>query len=85
MELNELRGQIDVIDRELTALFVRRLEAAEEIAKRKAEAGLPVFQPQREEQVLSAVLERTPVAMQEDVALLYDAIFRISRRRQEAK
>ena len=42
MELEHLRQQIDRIDDELVALFVRRMEIAAQIADYKKQNGLPV-------------------------------------------
>ena len=53
-ELQELRGELDGLDRELTALLERRLALAREIARAKAQRGLPVRDAAREAQVLSS-------------------------------
>ncbi len=42
MDIQELRQQIDAIDRELTALYCRRMETSRAIGKYKRENGLPV-------------------------------------------
>lgn len=55
MTIERYRVRIDEIDRRLVRLLCQRARAAMEIGKVKHQQGLPVFNPQREEQVLSAV------------------------------
>ena len=47
-ELENARKEIEKIDRELAALFERRMELSAVIGKYKAENGLPVRDPDRE-------------------------------------
>jgi chorismate mutase len=49
MNLDELRGLIDQINEEIVALFARRLEITQQIAKVKKERKLAVNDPIREE------------------------------------
>ena len=51
-ELEQLRGQIDGIDRQLVALFEQRMRTVARIAAYKREHGLPVLNAGRERQVL---------------------------------
>ncbi len=83
MELVALRNEIDEIDRQLSALFVRRMALSAQIAAVKAAEGLPVFQPAREESVLAAVCANAPEALRGDLRELYRTIFALSRKRQE--
>jgi len=57
--IEELRGRIDVIDDQLLRLLNERVACAVEIGRLKHEAGLPVYQPEREAQVLNKVREAT--------------------------
>ncbi len=52
MDLNELRGQIDDIDRQLTTLFCKRMDIVSAVAKYKQENNLPIYQKGREDAVL---------------------------------
>ncbi len=47
-----LRREIDEIDKELLALFLRRMEAAQKVAEYKKDEGLSIRQTAREEEVL---------------------------------
>ena len=53
--IEELRGRIDVIDDQLLRLLNVRVACAVEVGRLKHEAGLPVYQPEREAQVLNKV------------------------------
>ena len=53
--IEELRGRIDVIDDQLVRLLNVRVACAVEIGRLKHEAGLPIYQPERETQVLNTV------------------------------
>lgn len=51
--VEELRMELDGIDSELMRLFEKRMELADEIGAAKRAGGMPVFDPEREEQVVS--------------------------------
>jgi len=56
-DLDQLRAQIDGVDRELLALVQRRLQLARAIGDRKLAAGQPVHQPEREATVMADRVE----------------------------
>ena len=51
-ELEKARLEIEAIDKEMAALFVRRMEAAKEIGAYKKTRGLPIYQPERESSLI---------------------------------
>ena len=55
LSIEELRGRIDVIDEQLVRLLNVRVACAVEVGRLKHEAGLPIYQPERESQVLAKV------------------------------
>ena len=55
MSIEELRGRIDVIDEQLIRLLNVRVACAVEVGRLKHAEGLPIYQPEREAQVLAAV------------------------------
>jgi chorismate mutase len=57
MTIEELRTRIDVIDEQLVRLLNVRVACAVEVGRLKHEAGLPIYQPEREAQVLTRVRE----------------------------
>ena len=52
-ELEEARAGIDRVDREMAALFEERMKLSSKVAAYKAATGMPVYDPLREEQVVS--------------------------------
>lgn len=50
--LEEAREEINRIDSEMARLFVERMRASEKVARYKKEAGMPIFDPVREEEVI---------------------------------
>jgi len=55
LSIEELRSRIDVIDDQLVRLLNVRVACAVEVGRLKHEADLPIYQPEREAQVLSKV------------------------------
>ena len=83
--LKSYRDEIDRIDRDIAALFQRRMEVVEGVGRYKLERGLPVLDRQREREVLLAksALAEDP-AGRADLNALFENIMAISRRRQRA-
>ena len=50
LSIQEIRGQLDTIDDQLTALFARRMALAKEVAAYKKANGLPILDTGRERQ-----------------------------------
>ena len=83
-DLSQLRQEIDIIDRQLVALFEQRLAVTQQVGKYKLAQGLPVLDRSREEQVLAekaALLQDKNLTA--DVTDLFEAIMAISRRQQQ--
>jgi len=55
MTLEELRSQIDAIDRELVALLNRRAAVVVEVGRLKNADGSPIYAPDREKQVFDRI------------------------------
>ncbi len=55
MTLEELRQQIDEVDRELVALLNRRAEIVVQVGKLKSADGTPIYAPDREKRVLDKI------------------------------
>ena len=56
MDLDTLRLEINGIDEQIIKLFCRRMEIVEQVADYKIRHGLPVYHPDREQQVIARVL-----------------------------
>lgn len=54
VELNELRDQIDQIDKQMVALLARRLALVEKVGEVKSQHGLPIYAPDRESAMLAS-------------------------------
>lgn len=52
-ELEKARLEIDAVDKEIAALFTRRMQAVEKVAAYKKQNGLPVYDADREAQMLA--------------------------------
>jgi chorismate mutase len=55
--IEELRSRVDEVDRELISILNERARIVQEIVAIKAEAGKPLFDPRREEEILRKVAE----------------------------
>nr|WP_319489145.1 prephenate dehydratase [uncultured Caproiciproducens sp.] len=55
MTLDEIREEIDGIDTKLLPLFTQRMECAKKVATVKKELGLPVFNGEREQDILERI------------------------------
>ena len=55
--IRELRSRVDQVDRELIRILNERARVVQEIVAIKAERGLPLFDPKREEEILRWVAE----------------------------
>ena len=60
MDLGPVRDKIDAIDRELIAKLNERFRLAAEVARVKADAGLPIYHPGREEDLMRRLAEYNP-------------------------
>jgi chorismate mutase len=67
--IEELRSRVDEVDRELIRILNERARIVQEIVTIKAEAGKPLFDPRREEEILQKVA-------QENEGPIYDSSMR---------
>ena len=56
--IEELRSRVDEVDRELIRILNERARIVQEIVAIKVEAGKPLFDPRREEEILQKVAEQ---------------------------
>jgi len=59
-KVRELRERVDQVDRELIEALSERARIVQEIMALKTEAGSPVYDPRREEEILRKVVEINP-------------------------
>jgi len=79
MDINELRQQMDEVDRELVELFKRRMEVARGVAEYKRGSGMPIFDPKREREKLASVAEMSGEEMADYTRVLYSLLLELSR------
>ena len=79
LSLNELRKDIDSIDRELVELFTKRMKVASNIAQYKKNEGLPVLDAARERSLLAKVSELAGEEFENYTRVLYSTIMSLSR------
>ncbi len=85
MELQELRNQIDEIDRELVELFMRRMNVSAEVAEYKRRTGMNVLDASRERALLSKVSDLAGEEFEEYTRTLYGTILELSRSYQHKR
>lgn len=56
-KMRELRERVDAVDLELIRALNERAGIVQELVAIKAEAGVPLFDPKREEEILRRVVE----------------------------
>ena len=85
-ELEQLRQDIDRVDRELVRLFLDRMDIAQRVGEYKVREGLPVLDAARESVVLESKRALAPDAeTAQEVGALFEALMGISRARQQRR
>ena len=80
-EFKPLRAEIDQIDRQIVDLLNQRAQRVLEIGLMKRSRGLPVYSPEREEEVLTLVKEANQGKLSDEaVQRLFERIIDESRR-----
>ena len=79
MDLQEARNNINSIDEQLTALFVKRMELSKEIATYKKENHMAVFDRTRERDVINHVCDLAGKEMESYIRVLYGTLFDLGR------
>ena len=84
MDIPGWRKQIDEIDRKLIDLLNQRARAAREIGKLKQNTNLPIYEPDRERDILEHVRELNsgPIS-HADLVSVFEKIIGIMRRMQQ--
>ena len=84
MEIKELREQINQIDAEMALLFTKRMELVSLIAKYKKENNLPIFDEEREKEIIKKNLELIKDEhLKEYYLIFFKALLIESKRYQE--
>lgn len=85
MELQDIRKEIDAVDRELVELFRKRMELSAAVAEYKKMNGMAVLDAGRERALLSKVSELAGEELEEYTRTLYSTILDVSRAYQHTR
>jgi len=80
MDISDWRRKIDELDRKLAALLNERASAAMEIGRLKRNTNLPVYEPEREREVIANVQQSSkgPLAGKQ-LAHIYERVLDVMR------
>jgi len=84
MDISDWRKKIDELDRKLVELLSQRAQAAHEIGKLKRVAGMPIYEPDREQAVFENVRRANPGPLPDhDLLNIYERLMDIMRQIQQ--
>ena len=83
MNLDEIRVVIDALDKEITALLVKRMEVTRDVAAYKKANNLPVYHPEREKAVIAKVSALAGEEYSPYIASIYQNLMDESKKYQE--
>jgi len=80
MDISDWRKKIDDLDRQLAALLNERAAAAVEIGRLKRHTSMPVYEPEREREVIANVQRSSTGPLAErDLGQIYERIMDVMR------
>jgi chorismate mutase/prephenate dehydratase len=82
MDLNELRQEIDEVDKQIAGLFEKRMEISKSVAAYKAQSGMQILDREREIQKRKAIQSLVGEENREGIGELYGQIMALSRKLQ---
>jgi len=78
--IDDIRIEIDQLDRDLLAIFNRRASLALKIGELKKELGLPVYDPSREKKIFDRMRQDNPGPLDnEAIVRLFERVIDESR------
>lgn len=82
-DIQDLRNNIDVIDKEITSLFLERMKLCRAVGEYKAENGLAILDTKREKELLQDKLTGVDEPSKEGLQRLFQCIMDISKDEQK--
>src|SRR6202030_456485 len=80
MDIADWRKKIDELDRKLAALLNERAAAAVEIGRLKRNTSLPIYEPEREREVIANVQRSNTGPLTDgDLAQIYERVMDVMR------
>ena len=84
--LEKQRAEIDAIDREIVALFERRMQVVVDVARIKKENGLAILDANREKEVITKVQSYLKDdTLKEELAEAYETLMKVSKDYQKKR
>ena len=84
--LEKQRAEIDAIDREIVALFERRMQVVVDVARIKKENGMAILDANREKEVIQKVQSYLKDAtLKEELAEAYETLMKVSKDYQKKR
>ena len=84
--LEKQRAEIDAIDREIVALFERRMQVVVDVARIKKENGIAILDANREKEVIAKVQSYLKDDhLKEELAEAYDTLMKVSKDYQKKR
>ena len=84
--LEKQRAEIDAIDREIVALFERRMQVVVEVAQIKKENGIAILDANREKEVIAKVQSYLKDDhLKEELAEAYETLMKVSKDYQKKR
>ena len=85
-DLNQSREELNQIDRQIAELFDARMRVTPDIAQYKLASGKPIYDPEREKQVIRRVQDMFPQRSEEfreELATLFHTLMDLSKEQQK--
>ena len=84
--LEKQRAEIDAIDREIVALFERRMQVVVDVARIKKENDIAILDANREKEVITKVQSYLKDAtLKEELAEAYETLMKVSKDYQKKR
>ena len=84
--LEKQRAEIDVIDREIVAIFERRMQVVVDVARIKKENGIAILDANREKEVIAKVQSYLKDDhLKEELAEAYETLMKVSKDYQKKR
>lgn len=84
--LEKQRAEIDAIDREIVALFERRMQVVVDVARIKKENGIAILDANREKEVIAKVQSYLKDdTLKEELAEVYETLMKVSKDYQKKR
>ena len=78
-KLSGARAEIDRIDSEILSLFARRMELGKTIGQVKAAQNLPIYNPEREREILLNIAASAGPELANSARILFSTLFELSK------